>query len=64
MVNLSEKSQEKIIEELKWRFSLSEIEIQDTINKTIQYLNTIAELLKIEDPKQLQAIVEKLIKIS
>ena len=64
MIKLSQKSEEKIIEELKWRFNLTEVEIRDTLEKTVEYLNNIQVTLQIEDPQQVASIAEKLIKIN
>ncbi len=64
MIKLSQKTEENIIQEIRWRFSLTDAEIKDCLEKTVQYLNTIQETLHIENDKQLESIVEKLIKIS
>lgn len=64
MFQLSEKTKENIIQELKWRFNLSDEEIKDVLDKTISYLNTLKETLQINNPKQLESIAEKLIRIS
>lgn len=64
MIKLSNKTEEKIVQELRWRFNLSESEILDVLDKTVQYLNTLQETLKIDNPQQLESIAEKLIKIS
>ena len=64
MFKLSQKSEEKIIQELKWRFNLSDAEIKDCLDKTIQYLNTLRDTINIDNPKQLESIAEKLLKIS
>lgn len=64
MIKLDKKTEEKIIQELRWRFSLSDDEISDLLEKTIQYLNTLQETLKIDDQQQLESMAEKLIKIS
>lgn len=64
MFQLDQKSEEKIIQELQWRFNLTEVEIRDLMDKTIQYINSVQEILQIEDNKQLESLVMKLIKIS
>ena len=64
MIKLDKKIEDKITQELRWRFNLNDDEIQDVLVKTIQYLNTLQETLKINDPQQLESIAEKLIKIS
>ena len=64
MIKLEKKIEEKITQELRWRFNLNDDEIRDVLDKTIQYLNTLHETLKIDDPQQLESIAEKLIKIS
>ena len=64
MIELSQKTEEKLIKELKWRFNLTDVEIKDTLDKTVQYLNSIKTMLQIDDPKQLEALAIKLIKIS
>ena len=64
MFQLSEKTKENIIQELKRRFNLSDEEIKDVLEKTISYLNTLQETLQINNPQQLEAIAEKLIRIS
>ena len=64
MFQLSEKTKENIIQELKWRFNLSDEEIKDVLDITISYLNTLKETLQINIPKQLESIAEKLIRIS
>ena len=64
MIKLSSTEEANIIKELKWRFNLSDIELKDLLDKTVQYLNSIHEVLQIEDPKQLEALAIKMIKIS
>lgn len=64
MFQLEQKTEEKVIQELKWRFNISEIEIRDLLDKTISYVNSIQTTLQIEDPKQLEALIMKLIKIA
>ena len=64
MFQLSEKKKENIIQDLKWRFNLSDEEIKDVLDKTISYLNTLKETLQINSPKHLESIAEKLIRIS
>lgn len=64
MIKLDKKTEEKIIQELRWRFSLNDDEISDLLEKTVQYLNTLQETLKIDDQQQLESLAEKLIKIS
>ncbi len=64
MIKLDKNIEDKITQELRWRFNLNNDEIQDVLDKTIQYLNTLHETLKIDDPQQLESIAEKLIKIS
>ena len=64
MFKLSQKTEEKIIQELKWRFNLSDVEIKDCLDKTIQYLNTLQDTLNIDNPQHLESIAEKLLKIS
>ena len=64
MIKLSRKTEEKITEELRWRFNLNDDEIKDCLDKTIQYLNTLQETFHITDVKQLESIAEKLVKIN
>ena len=64
MFKLSQKTEEIITQELKWRFNLTDVEIKDCLNKTVQYLNTLQETLNIENPQQLESIAGKLIKIT
>ena len=64
MFQLDQKSEQKIIQELQWRFNLTEVEIRDLMDKTIQYINSVQAILQIEDSKQLESLIMKLIKIS
>ena len=64
MIKLSQETEEKIIQELRWRFNLNEEEIKECLNKTIQYLTTLQETLHITDTHQLESIATKLINIS